>query len=199
MAEDYTDLNTLKAYLRISSGTDDVLLSALITRASRVVDLFTGRWFVTRTETRRYDAQGVHIAGPLLLLDADLLSVTAIRNGDGAAIDPQAHVTLRPVNWPPYFGISLKESSGLEWTFSGDAEAAIEVTGQWGYAAAIPGPVTQATVRLVAWMYRQRDGGESLLVHRPGISGPDSIGAAVPYDVRDILMPYVRLRIKALG
>lgn len=181
---DYTTLADLKMYLRISGTADDALLSALITRASRIIDDHCGRWFAAREETRRYDAVGRHITGRLLLLDADLLSVTAITNGDGTAIDPD-DVLLRPYNMPPYFGIALKQSSGLNWTHNGDAEGAIVVTGMWGFSTTPPEPVVQATLRLAAWLYRQRDS---------GAEGTEALSAHLPRDVRDLLAPYVRLR-----
>ncbi|GAB4479056.1 MAG: hypothetical protein Kow00124_24210 [Anaerolineae bacterium] len=181
---DYTTVSDVKAYLRIAGSGDDALLAALVSRASRLIEDHCGRWFEARTETRRYDAIGQHISGPLLLLDADLLSVSELVNGDGAVIPASAYV-LRPPNWPPYFGISLRRSSGLAWTYSADPEEAIQVTGMWGYAATAPEPVAQAALRLTAWLYRQRDN---------GAEGAE----ALPADVRALLGPYLRLRIKAV-
>ncbi len=181
---DYTTLEDLKTYLRISGTADDELLAALISRASRIIDDHCGRWFTASEETRRYDAVGKHITGRLLLLDADLLSVTALNNGDGTAINPE-EVLLRPLNMPPYFGIALKQSSGLEWTHNGDPEGAIVVTGRWGFSETPPEPVVQATLRLAAWLYRQRD---------TGAEGSEVPPAHLPRDVRDLLAPYVRLR-----
>jgi uncharacterized phiE125 gp8 family phage protein len=183
----YATLSAVKAYLRVSGAGDDTLLTDLVTRASRMIDDHCGRWFITRQETRAYDAIGSHITGRLLLLDADLLSLTSLTNGDGAAISPQ-NVILRPVNWPPYFGISLRQESGLAWTYSGDPVGAISVAGTWGYSQSTPEPVVHATVRLAAWLYRQRDNG----------SAPEGASAHLPPDVRDMLMPYIRLQVRAV-
>ncbi len=181
---DYTTVSDVKAYLRIGGSGDDALLAVLVSRASRLIEDHCGRWFEARPATRLYDAVGQHISGPLLLLDADLLSVSELVNGDGTVIPESAYV-LRPPNWPPYFGISLRRSSGLAWTYSADPEEAIRVTGTWGYSPAVPEPVTQAAVRLTAWLYRQRDN---------GAEGADTL----PADVRALLGPYIRLRIKAV-
>ncbi len=181
---DYTTVADVKAYLHINSSADDALLADLVAHASRLIDAYCGRWFEARQETRFYDAAGPHIAGRLLLLDADLLSVTTLTNGDGTVIDPD-DIILRPINWPPYFGIALRQGSGLDWTYIDDPEGAISVAGTWGYSATPPEPIVHAAVRLAAWLYRQRD------------TGAD--GSALPPDVRDLIAPYVRLRMKGLG
>lgn len=184
---DYATVADVKAYLRIGSAADDELLAGLVTRASRLIDDRCERWFVAREETRTYDATGPHITGRLLLLDADLLEVSELINGDGTPINLD-DVILRPVNWPPYFGIALRAAGpagSLHWTDGGDPDGMIQVTGLWGYSVTPPEPIVHATVRLAAWLYRQRD------------TGAD--GSALPPDVREMIAPYMRLRIKAFG
>src|SRR5688572_14878595 len=157
---DYTSVAAVKTYLHITGTSDDSLLADLVKRASRLIDDHCGRWFDARTETRYYDALGSHMTGRLLLLDADLLSVTSVVNGDGATI-PSSEYILRPVNWPPYFGIALKHASNTRWTYTTSPENAIAVTGSWGFSTIIPEPVVHAAIRLATWLYRQRDtGGE---------------------------------------
>lgn len=182
---DYTTVDDLKTYLHVSGEAEDALLAGLVARASRLIDDHCGRWFAAREETRAYDAVGPHITGRLLILDVDLLTLTELTNGDGATIDA-GDVILRPLNWPPYFGISLKESSGLSWAYRNDPAGAICVEGQWGYSETPPEPIVQAAVRLAAWLYRQRD----VIAGTP---------AALPHDVRDMIAPYVRLRIRTPG
>src|SRR5687767_13205541 len=118
---DYTTLSAVKTYLHITGTAHDALLTELISRASRLVDDHCGRWFGTQNQTRYFDAVGSHISGRLLLLDADLYSLTSILNGDGATILP-ADVILRPINSPPYFGVSLKQGGGLRWGYMSDPE-----------------------------------------------------------------------------
>ncbi len=196
---DYTTTAAVKAYLRISGAGDDDLIGGLVTRASRLIDDHCGRWFVARTETRLYDAVGPHLYNKLMLLDADLLSITTLTNGDGTVI-PADQYLLRPVNMPPYFGISLRQSSGLAWTYVSDPEGAISVAGIWGYSLVAPEPIVHAAVRLAAWLYRQRDTGAE---GQPGM-GMTGQGVAappprLPRDVIDLIDPYVRLRMSFIG
>jgi hypothetical protein len=196
---DYTTTAALKSYLRITSTADDALIASLITRASIMIDNHCGRWFSAKTMTRSYDAVGYHITGRLLLLDADLLTVTTIINGDGMNISPMA-VLLRPINWPPYFGISLTQSSGLHWTYLDDPEGAISISGTWGYDAVTPEPVVQAAIRLASWLYRQRDtGAEPVAEPQPDARGVIRPPAHLPVDITQMLMPYIRTRIKAVA
>ncbi len=192
---DYATADLIKTYLRIGGSGDDTLLAALATRASRIIDDYCGRWFASRSETRHYDAFGSHITGKLLLLDADLLSLTALTNGDGAAISTN-DVILRPINWPPYFGIALRQGSGLSWAYTTSPEGAISVEGVWGYSTTPPEPVVHAAVRLAGWLYRQRDTGGQAGVTAQGVGIPEAL---IPRDVRDLIDPYVRLRMRAAG
>jgi hypothetical protein len=195
---DYTTVNELKTYLHITGSGDDTLLGDLVTRASRMLDDHCGRWFVAQGETRYYDAIGPHITGRLLLFDADLLSLTSLTNGDGSNISLD-DVILRPVNWPPYFGVALKQSSGLSWTYTTDPEAAIQVEGQWGYSSVAPEPIEQAALRLAAWLYRQRDTGAETGEVQVTERGVSVAPARLPRDVLDLIGPYVRVRIAAVG
>jgi len=196
---DYTTLNIVKTYLRITASTDDDLLEDLIATASRMIDDYCGRRFVAENETRSYDAVGPHIIGRLLLLDGDLLSLTTLTNGDGSEIDAE-DVVLRPMNSTPYFGISLKQGSGLAWTYDDSPEGAISVEGQWGFSASAPEPVAQAAIRLTAWLYRQRDtGAEGSAGVQVGDQGGAVPPARLPRDVRDLLSPYIYLRMRMAG
>lgn len=192
---DYTTVTDLKTYLHISGSADDALLADLITRASRIVDRHCHRHFAAVQETRCYDAVGSHITGKLLLLDADLLSLTTLTNGDGAVIDADDTI-LRPVNWPPYFGISLKASSGLGWTYTDDPEGAISVEGVWGYSAEPPPEIVQAVTRLAAWLYRQRDTGVDTTEVEVTERGTAAAPSRLPRDVRQMIDPFIRVLIK---
>jgi hypothetical protein len=191
---DYTTVSEVKTYLHISGAGDDALLGDLVTRASRIIDQHCGRWFYADTQTRSYDAVGSHITGRLLLLDADLLALTTLVNGDGTTIDND-DVILRPINWPPYFGIALRTSSNLRWAYTDDPEGAISVTGSWGYSQTPPEPVAHAAVRLAAWLYRQRDTGVDSAQVEVTERGVSIAPARLPRDVLELIAPYVRVRI----
>lgn len=193
---DYCTLEQVKNYLHIGSNSDDALLAGLISTASALIDDRCGRFFSAQVGTRYYDAIGPHVAGHMLLLDEDLLSVTQIVNGDGSLV-PIDKVMLRPINRLPYFGISIRQESGIRWTYDDNPEGAIAVTGTWGHSASPPPAVQHATMRLTVWLYRQRDmGGEAidLEVSERGVSVAP---ARLPQDVMDILHPFVRFRMRA--
>lgn len=196
---DYTDLTTVKAWLKITAATDDTLLTGLITRASGIIDEYTARYFEAQTLTRYFDAVGPHIDARMLFVDQDLLTVTGLVNGDGSAITSGQYV-LRPSNSPPYYGIALKSNAGVSWTYTGDPEEAISVTGTWGYSATPPGNVVQAAIRLTAWLYRQRDTNDQgdRVVTSPA-AGTTIYPARLPQDIRDLLAPYLKMNIGAAG
>ena len=184
----YTTLPIVKEYLHLPAKESDAMLAKLITRASAIIDAYCGRWFVPLIETRQFQPAGSHITGRLLLLDADLLSVSAITVGDGELLNPSSYI-LRPVNWPPYFGVSLKQNSMLRWGTFGGLGSLISVSGTWGYALAVPDPVAAAAVRLTSWLYRQFDSTSE----EPAA---DTV-MRLPGEIRQMLGPYVRLRISA--
>lgn len=186
---DYTTVRAMKNYLSIPSEAEDPVLVGLIARASAMIDDYCGRWFSPIIETRRYAASGSHITGRLLLLDADLLAASAVSLGDGNPLDPSRYV-LRPVAWPPYFGISLKPNSGLRWSDATGTDQPIAVSGTWGYALTTPEPVVTAAMRLAAWLYRQQQ-------DRPAAVEDAAPPVRLPGDIRHLLGPYVRLRISA--
>lgn len=195
---DYITLSEVKTYLSIGGSGDDSLLTTLIGRASRLIEDHCGRWFYADTQTRYYDAVGPHIVSNLLLLDEDLLTITTLTNGDGTVISTD-DVILRPRNDPPYFGIALRASSNVRWTYVGDLEGAISVAGTWGYAATAPAAVAQATLRLTAHLYRQRDtgadwprGGVGVTERGVAVAQPD-----LPWDITRLLLPYIRYHVKA--
>ncbi len=192
---DYTTVASVKTYLHISGAAHDALLAELVTRASRLIDDHCGRWFDARAETRQFDAIGGHISGQLLLFDADLLALTTLTNGDGAVI-PASDYILRPVNFAPYFGVSLKQGTSHRWRYLDSPEAAISVAGTWGYSLSVPEPVVHAAVRLAAWLYRQRDtGGEGAQIEVTE-RGVAVAPPRLPGDVLQMLGSYQRVRIK---
>lgn len=109
---------------------DDVFVERLIEQCSREFDGDTGHWFYSHAATRRYDAP----RGRCLELDAPLLTVTSVTNGDNTNI-PATEYNLRPLNGPHYTEIVLKKSSAYVWELSsgGDDEGVVYVAGTWGY------------------------------------------------------------------
>jgi len=188
----YATLAELRALLGYESANvdDDALLTALLERAQATIEQRAGRRFEAVAATRYYDPTR-DCLGQTLRLDADLLEPTLMRNGDGATISAGQYV-LRPSNGPPYRQIVLKASSGLIWTYVDDPEDAISITGSWGYSASAPPDIVQATLRLAAYMYRQKDAQVYDVSAEPS-AGVITVPQGIPRDVRLTLDSYREL------
>jgi hypothetical protein len=143
----YATLVEMKRYLGTDETTDDALLTKLLAWSSRFIDIWKGRRFDVRFETRYFDrpsgnrsAFGVFdsslltgSAGSALRLDNDLLEISSLINGDGDEILSSAF-TLEPANMYPKRRIRLKSAADY-WSGDsyGDYEQVISVSGWWGY------------------------------------------------------------------
>lgn len=187
----YASVTQLKSWLDEDTGADDALLSDLIDRAQSWIETTTQRQFEVQSDTTRtFDAvDDVNEATQTLYLDGDLCQITSITNGDSTAVT--AYVTM-PRREKPYYAIRLKDSAD-PWTYATDPEDAISIVGRWGYSVTPPDVIIQATLRLAAWMYKQRDTG--LDSDRPQVTaqGVMSFPAAMPKDVMQMLQPYRRV------
>lgn len=185
----YATVEQLKHYLGITTGTDDALLSSMLARAQAMIDTHTRRTFEYGTAAARtFDAEE-DVSGSLLFFDVDCCAVTTVVNGDGVTVTSLQYVT-EPRRVGPYFAIRLLTSSGLAWTWTTDHENAITVTGKWAYSATAPEDIAHCTVRLAAWLYRQKDTAADL--DRPILAGDGNVimPLALPKDVLDLLRPY---------
>lgn len=128
----YATLTEFKALPEITSSnaTDDAAIEDLIERASRAIDTYCGTWFYAATLTRYYDTP----RGRCLELDAPLLTITTLTNGDGSTV-ANTEYKLWPYNGPHKTEIKLLPSSATIWELStaSDTESAISVAGTWGY------------------------------------------------------------------
>lgn len=133
---EYTTLSDLRAasagQLDITSTKDDPLLLAQIRAASRDIDEIARRWFYPLVDTREYDTPA-QVLGDLRV-DADLLEITTLTNGNTVVINSSKY-RLYPLNTWPKYSIRPLPSQGTPWelSLSGDAFGAISVAGVWGY------------------------------------------------------------------
>jgi hypothetical protein len=183
----YATLDQLKAYLGITLVDDDDLLTDFLERAQARIDRATGRTFEAGADTTLYfDASSVY--GADLYLQFPLVEVTSITNGDGVGI-PVDDVQPVPYNVKPWHMLRFKGSSSAAWVAS---PALIAVTGKWAYSEQAEPDIQQATLRLAAWFYRQKDNHADM--DRAQVVGDVTImPAQLPQDVTDLLFPYRRL------
>ena len=153
----YCTPNDIATALNIAGTQDDGWLTTLADSASAWVDAHcavpAGGFAVAADSTRHYDACALEDGA--LQLDAPLVSLTSLTNGDGSAIGTTL-VRLYPLNSGHYWSIHML-SSGPGWQWVQDGLFA--VTGKWGWSTTPPTPVKEATVMLAAWMYKRYQAG----------------------------------------
>lgn len=125
----YATRDELRRYIGLASAqtADDDLLLMLLGAASRLVEAYTGRQFYPVRQTRAYSCGDPG----LLLLDADLLSLEALTNGDGSLI-PASRCHLHPAGTAVKSSIVLDRTQAA-FTHDGDPVDAIQVAGVWGF------------------------------------------------------------------
>lgn len=163
----YAELSEFLALPDLESAEprDDVFIERLLERCSREFDGDTGYWFYAHQQARTFDMPKTRS----LKLDAPLLSVTSVTNGDNTNVAATEY-KLYPLNGPHKTEIRLKQSSSVWWqpsTGGGDTEGVIIVSGQWGYVdrdSTDPESVTpilnskSAVLALALMIYKRRYG-----------------------------------------
>jgi hypothetical protein len=132
-AEHTTVYNVRNVQVGNTQTGQDAFYLDLIRSISSDIDNLSGRRFVPRVETLRYDTP----KGSCLKFNGrDVLEVTTLTNGDGTVI-ASTYYFLDEYNDFPKWQIRLKPSSGLVWTLDTDGEAgqAIQVAAITGYHA----------------------------------------------------------------
>lgn len=183
----YITVARLKQELDIDSLADDNLLARKIREAQVMIEQATRRtWKATSDTTRRFDAAWDVEGRTLWFPHLDLCAITTVLNGDGATIAADKYIT-EPRGETPYYGLTLRASSGLGWTYTTDPEDAIAITGRWAFSVTPPDDIVDAAVRLSAWLYRQRDSSSDFDRVSVGVNGVTMLPASIPQDIRFIL------------
>lgn len=187
----YCTLAELKQVLRVTDTVDDVLFSARINEASRVIDDYCNRrFFADTTATARLFVASESTS---VLVDdistATGLVVKSDSAGDGTyattltAADFQAEPLNAISRGVPITMIRTTASGYLSTTA---APAGVQVTAKWGWPA-VPEPVQSACVILAGRLVKR---GDSLL----GVAGFGDLGAitvrSIDPDVQRMLAPY---------
>lgn len=125
----YATLTQLRERLQIAAAdtSDDARLLLALRQATAQMDRYTARRFAPVVQTRRYDYQ----APDRLRLDADLLELLVLTNGDGESID-LADVRLLPGGDGPKSALLLDPTSVI-FVYETTRQGAIQVQGVWGW------------------------------------------------------------------
>ena len=99
-----------------------------------------------------------------------------------------------PRNETPYYAIRLLDSTSLDWEYNTDPENPITVNGKWAYSEAAPADIVQATVRLAAFLYRQKESNVDVdrVMQLP--EGSMVLPSGLPRDVTSIIRRYKKVR-----
>ena len=191
----YTTNTAVKEYLKTTASTDDTLLTTLIARAQAIIDAICNRTFEASANTVRYFDAELDVYGRTLRFFRDgvgkeLASINSVTNGDSAVLTSSHYVT-EPAD-APYYGLTLFRLGTVDWTYTTNPENAIAISGKWAYSESAPADIVHATVRLAAWLYKQKDSAADL--DRPVVSPEGVLMTPInlPNDVKAMLRKYVR-------
>lgn len=172
MANEYADLTTLKASLRIdpTDTSQDTLLNKALTSASRAIDRATGRrfWLDPVATTRTYNPRG-RIAcnddGETFLVD-DIGSITGLVVETGPAGGPWTAVTgyeTTPDN-ALADGVAitgLLRPRGV-WAWRTGSTTRLRVTARHGWPT-VPDDVAQAALLQASRLFKRKDSPEGVM------------------------------------
>ena len=181
----YIGTAELKRYLSIDGTVDDQLLQESINRAESAITSFTRRNFLGTAGTvyaSRYEQERVR--NNAFWLYEDLHTLTSLTLGDGQSV-PLGSVWLEPREGPPYRSIRLRSAYVYTWNTDQD----MVIAGTWGYSTVVPDDIVQATVRLSAQHYRQKDATPQDVIGNEAL-GMQQSPRGLPSDVYDILQKY---------
>jgi hypothetical protein len=184
----YIDVDDVKEYLGPLETDDDALLTRLCSAAQRMVEIHTDKVFEIGSDTTRYFDPTVDVRSGILFFDEWLWSVTTLTNGDGTVLTTTDYQLVAP-NKTPYYGVKLKLNSSKYWTYQTNPENAISLVGKWGFSLTPPADIVQITLRIAAWLYRQKD---SQIFDQTAFTeiGAIRMKASIPHDIVQLLDPY---------
>lgn len=138
MTTHYCLLSEVRSAVNWGTAGDAAQIRRWIGEESLHLERLCRRRFDHRVETRYYTPLALPDGDLLnrleLLLDDDLLSVSAIVNGDGTTLNASDYLLL-PLVATVKNRVRLKPLRGMSWTadWSNDWEGSIQISGIWGY------------------------------------------------------------------
>lgn len=191
----YVTLAEVKAYLGVTSTTDDALLEDFILKAESMVNTRCKRVFVAASDATRYFDAIEDVSADLLTLylDHDLCAITSITNGDGTTVTAGQYVT-EPRNDKPYYAIRLRLDASISWTYNTTPENAVTVVGRWAYGVSVPDDIRGICTRLAVYLYRQKDNSADSTADRAimSASGTVLLPNKLANDFYEVTAPYIR-------
>jgi len=185
----YATLAQLKTYLNITSNSDDALLTDLLTRATAIIEQMTRTTFAAPATTARKFSREEMLWDGILQRDYLVLpsgvyiaQLVGATDGDNVAV-PLSEIDKHPID-APYTTLARWDK---RWC---SASQQATITARWGYSITPPADIVHATIRLAAWLYRQR--GTANDPDRPTVAdgGLVLLPSALPDDIRVILESY---------
>ena len=165
----YATLADFKSYISEMTGgiqttytaDENTVLQKFLNQADAEIDAQTGRSFGQGVNNHTHYYTEDDIDDDTLYLDADLVSVTTLTNGDDAVIS-SADYWLLPMNASvtgangydgSFWGIKLK--SARDWQTPTDGR--ISVNGRWGFMQAAPLDIVRCAMRIAYWFLAKRN------------------------------------------
>jgi hypothetical protein len=191
----YAALVDLKAAVNLATdGSKDAILLQIITDCSAAIDDHCQRTFAPATATRTYYAS----QSSILWID-DLISITSLTR-DGIALVNNTDYEARPLNLDvarPHYDrlIRLSGRTEIGWSTSQNPRPRVAITGSWGYAAAVPGPVARACLIMAArtWDRQKNSYANQGGLTEAGLSFVQSPKPSLDADCCKLLETYVKM------
>ena len=140
----YASIADIKNVLGITATTDDTMIRKIAESASRSIDQYCNRYFVTQSATKYFN-------GAVTLWTPDLLSITTLKtdeDGDGT-YENSFDITFATGDVIPY-GVGLEDTlntfpkirleinpEGDYGSFASGVKKGVEIDGVWGYGDGI--------------------------------------------------------------
>ena len=194
----YPTLAECKSSIGGTGTGQDAVIQWLLDGTVAFVERYCGRSFVPATGQEVYVVPGYpNLLGSgrrtLLVRDVDLVSVTAITNGDGEVLS-SGDYRLLPRQGPPFYLIELGLASGKRWSAGDDGLGLVKIEGTTG-SATTPGDVFWAIQEIVAFLFRARSSGAAGAVTTATREGLVIKPSEFPPHVMVILENYQRGRL----